>query len=181
MLGALAADAIFCATVLVEIMAALSILQGANAIQLREEFEPILAFYHTHAVPVIAFGAGAVPAHTQTWFADATIIATVLFFLFFIKQARRATAPYEAENPFSDADAPSRGEKIVDWLLPVIVCAAGAFIFSLTLLPFLTLPVALWLILRKAWSSSWFEVSSAYYANVLVLGLGVAAIMALPR
>jgi hypothetical protein len=182
MLRALAADAIFCAAVFLETLAALSILQGANAIQLREEFDPILAFYHAHLAPVIAFGASLVPAHTPTWFADATIIATVLFFLFFIKQARRATAAHDADFlPHVASDVPTRAELAIDWLLPASFCAIGAFLCSLTLLPFLTLPIAVWLAVRKAWNPSWFEISGTYYMNILILAGAIAAILAMPR
>jgi hypothetical protein len=183
MLGALAADAIFCAAVFFEIIAALSILDRAHAIQLREELDPIFAFYHAHAEPVAAWGTNLIPARISPWYADAYIIAAVFFFLFFIAQARKAMAPYDDKSLTRPAATePSRVETAVDTVLPPVFCAIGAFLSAVTLLPLLTLPAALWLLGRRilGWPG-WFEVSRSYYLNILVLIAAIAVMFTLPR
>ncbi len=184
MLFALSADAVFCAAVFFETLAALSILHTASAVPLREELEPILTFYHQKAMPLIAFGANIVPFQVPAWFADATVIASVLFFLFFIAQARRAAAPYDADRQAGALDGamPTRVEAAIDWALPTLACAVGAFVSALTLLPFLTVPIALWLAARRtSRQPSWFQVSRSYYVNVAAVSTAVAFIIALPH
>jgi hypothetical protein len=167
MLRALSADAIFIAAVLIEIIAALSLLQSGYAIVLREEFEPVLTLYRGQALPFLAAGANAVWPSRPQWIADASLLAGVFFFLFFIAQARNAMAPYDGALTGGDA---SRAERLIDWALPVVLCALGGLILAPTLLPFLTLPAALFLGVRKLLGlSSWFEVSRSYYVNLLCL------------
>jgi len=176
MLRALTADAIFIATVFIESLAALSLLQAGHAAILREEFEPVLAFYRTKLVPLVGYGANAVWPSAPQWFADASILAAILFFLFFIAQARKAMAPYE--EPHSQAPA----EAALDWALPVAFCAAGALVTGPTLLPFLTLPAALFLgLVKLAGRPCWFELSRSYYFNILCLSAVLAGILGLQR
>jgi hypothetical protein len=182
MLRALSADAIFIAAVLAEIIAALSLLQSVHAIILREEFEPVLAVYRAQVLPFLAVGANAVwPAQPQ-WFADASLIAGVLFFLFFIAQTRNAMAPLDeafAQRVGKDRDA-SRAEGLIDWALPVVFCIVGALVFAPAQLPFLTLPAALFLGVRRLLGfSSWFEVSRSYYVNLLCLATVLLGILSL--
>src|SRR5208337_4831888 len=100
MLRALAADAVFIAALFVEALASLSLLQSTQAITLREEFEPMLGFYHAKLAPVLAFGANLVWRPAPQWFVDASVLAAILFFLFCIAQARKAMEPYEpAQTP----------------------------------------------------------------------------------
>ncbi len=176
MLRALMADAIFIAAVFIEILAALSLLQARHVAVLREEFEPVLSFYRTQIVPVLGYGANSVWPSAPQWFADASILAAILFFLFFIAQARKASAPYE--EPLSRA----RIEAVLDWALPVVFCAFGALVFGPTLLPFLTLPAALFLGLgRLAGQPCWFELSRSYYFNIIYLSAVLAGILGLQR
>jgi hypothetical protein len=179
MLRALFADAIFIAAVLVEIIAALSLLQSAQAIVLREEFGPVLSVYREQALPFLAASANLVWPSRPQWFADASLLAGIFFFLFFIAQARNAMAPFD-ETPMprlGKYDA-SRAERLIDWLLPAVLCAFGALVLAPTLLPFLTLPAALLLGGRKLFGHpSWFEVSRSYYLNLLCLGGGLLAIL----
>ena len=137
MLRALAADAVFIAALFVEALASLSLLQSVHAIALREEFAPVLGFYNAKLVPVLAFGANAVWRPAPQWFLDAAVLSAILFFLFFIAQTRKAMAPYEA------VQTSTRIEAFVDWAFPAVFCAAGALVLGATLLPLLTLPVAL--------------------------------------
>ncbi len=183
MLRALTADAVFIAALLVELVSTLSILQSTHAIVLREEFEPVLSFYRTQAVPILGFGANLAWSGAPQWFADASILAAVFFFLFFIAQARIAMAPYgEAGTQRYNKSASERIEAAIDWALPVAICGLGALVLAPTLLPLLTLPAALFLAARKlAGRSSWFEVSRSYYVNALVLGVAAGAILALQR
>jgi hypothetical protein len=165
MLRALVADAAFIASLFVEVLASLSLLQSAGVIALREEFAPLLASYNAKLVPVLAAGANVVWHPAPQWFMDATVLSTILFFLFFIAQARKAMAPYEPAEKLTNIEA------AVDWLLPVIFCAVGALIPGPTLLPFLTLPAALFLGARRlAGRPSRFELSRSYYVNLLCLG-----------
>lgn len=174
MLGALTADAVFIAAVFVEVLAALSLLQSVQGIALREEFEPVLGFYRTHIAPVLAYGANVIWGAAPQWFADASILAAILFFLFFIAQARKAMAPYEA------AASLARAEAVIDWALPALFCALGALVFGPTLLPFLTLPAALFLGLGRLMERPcWFEVSRGYYSNILCLGAALIGMLAL--
>jgi hypothetical protein len=184
MLGALAADALFCIAVLIETLAALSLLKAAKAITLREELEPMLAFYNLHIMPVLGFGANLLPVRVAGWYPDAAVIAIFIFFFFFIAQARAAMAPFASESgpsPKSD-DVPTPVEAAVDAALPVAACAIGAFLCAPTLLPLLTPPVALWLLGRSlAGHPSWFVISRGYYVNALAVIAGVALILALPH
>src|SRR5262249_43032459 len=102
MLRALSADAIFIAAGRAEIIAALSLLQSGCAIALPEEFEPVLAVYRGQALPFLAAGANAVWPSRPQWFADASVLAGVFFFLFFIAQARNAMAPLDGSRPAGD-------------------------------------------------------------------------------
>jgi hypothetical protein len=162
MLRALAADAVFIAALFVEALASLSLLQSTRAITLREEFEPVLGFYHAKLAPVLAFGANLVWRPAPQWFADASVLAAILFFLFCIAQARKAMEPYEP------AQTPTKIEAIIDWALPAVFCAAGALVSGPTLLPFLTLPAALLLgAAQLAGRPRRFELSRSYYFNLL--------------
>ncbi len=178
MLRAIIADAIFCAALFVESLAVLSMLQAVAGFELREEFTPILNAYHARTAPFAVLGGSLFAAKPPLWYADAVLIAAVLFFLFFIAQARNATAPYD-DPGLPPAAADTRLEMAIDFLLPVVVCLIGALVTAPALLPFLTLPVALWLLLKRLFGRpSWFKVSPSYYVNVVLLGTLVAAIVA---
>jgi hypothetical protein len=184
MLRAVSSDAFFIVAVFFETLAALSLLQSVQAIALPEAFEPVLAFYRTGALPFLAPGAAFFAASAPKWLPDASIIASVFFFLFFIKQARRAMAPYGDGDLIEDlgSDAPDRSEAFVDWVLPPAACAAGAILTAPTMLPFLTLPTALFLTARRlAGFSSWFDLSRSFYVNLLCLGAAVGAAFSLLR
>jgi hypothetical protein len=177
MLRAVAADAFFGLAVFIETAAAVSLLQ-LWGIPLREELAPILAFYHSS----LSFGpASSVgPATFPAWFADAYVLAFVLFFFFFIAQFRSAMAPYN-EAALSGAPLSSM-ERAVDATLPVMFCLLGAAFFSITLLPLLTPIAAFWLLVRKlAGCPSWFQVSRSYYANLLVVSALTAIIAGFAR
>ena len=175
----LTADAVFIAAVFVETLAALSLLEDARAIAPREEFDPVLAFYRAELAPALAPGAGIVWARAPQWFVDATLIAPVFFFLFFIAQARNAMAPYGGERVRAGCGG-NRLEAAIDWVLPPIFCAAGALALAPTLLPFLTLPASVFLAANKlAGRSCWFELSAAYYLNILWLGIALAGVLVL--
>ncbi len=173
MLAALMADAVFIAAIFAEVLAALSILQWVQAISLREEFGPVLAFYRGQAIPYLAPGAQLFWRPAASWYADACIFAAVLFFLFFIAQARRAM------SPLGDAASGSnRLEALIDWLLPAALCAAAALVLAPTLLALLTLPAAAILGLRRlAGQPSWFELSRSYYLNIVFLGVALGAVL----
>jgi hypothetical protein len=176
MLKALVADAIFIATLFAEVLASLSLLQSTHLIALREEFEPILAFYHASLAPVLAVGLNLFWHSAPQWFVDAAVLSAILFFLFFIARARKAMAPYEP------AGEPSAAEAFVDWLLPAVFCAAGALVLGPTLLPLLTLPAALLIgILQLAGRQCRFELSRGYYVNLLCLGAVLGGILILQR
>ncbi len=180
---AIAADAIFCAALFVESLALLSLLQAVAGLELREEFTPILTSYRAWTAPVSALGASLFAGKPPVWYGDAALIAAVLFFSFFIAQARNATAPYEAESlPAPAGDEATRLEAAIDFTLPAAACAIGAVLTAPTLLAFLTLPVALWLLLKRVFGRrSWFEVSASYYVNVALLASVAAAAFALNR
>ena len=160
MLRTIFADAVFCAALfvaylpwwpVVESLAVLSILQAVAGLELREEFTPIMNSYHAKTVALSAIGGSLFAGKPPLWFADAVLIAAVLFFLFFIAQARNAMAPYDDRH--GAATAPS-------------------------LLPFLTLPIALWLLLKRLFGKpSWFKVSASYYVNIALLAGMAAAIL----
>jgi hypothetical protein len=177
MLMAIVADAVFCAAVFAETLALISIFQTAYGLQLNEAFIPIMRAYHEKMAPLAGlsgnFGA-------PEWAADASLIAAVLFFSFFIAQARRATAPYDdGQGPHYKA---TRLDAAIDFILPAAACAIGAALTAPALLPFLTLPAALWLFVKRlSGKPSWFEVSSSYYLNVLLLSVAATAIWALAR
>ncbi|MGO8955203.1 MAG: hypothetical protein ACLPWS_14425 [Rhodomicrobium sp.] len=181
----LAADAFFVAAVLIEVLAALSLLQSAQFAVLREEFEPVLAYYRAGAVPLLAPGAAIVWPDAPQWFTDASILSAVLFFLFFIAQARQAMAPHPSNGPGVPGPggwAPDRTEAAIDWALPVALCVLGALLLAPTLLPLLSLPAALFLGVKKlAGHPSWFEVSRSYYVNTLCLTVAIAGILAFQR
>ena len=184
MLRALMADAIFIAAVLIETMAALSLLQSGHAIALPEAFEPVLAFYRNQALSVLAPGAGFLSAVAPYWLADASIIASVLFFLFFIRQARHAMSPHGGEGvPEPGGAKLDRSELIIDWILPAAACAIGALVTAPTLLPFLTVPAAIFLAARKlSGLSNWFEISRSFFANLLCFGAALGgSLLLLPR
>ena len=110
MLRALAADAVFIAALFVEALASLSLLQSVYAIALREELEPMLAFYHAELAPVLAIGTKLVWREPPQWFMDASVLSAILFFLFCIAQARKAMAPYEP------VQSTTRIDTFVDWV-----------------------------------------------------------------
>jgi hypothetical protein len=179
---ALTSDAIFIAAIFIEIAAALSLLQSSHAVFLREEFEPVLSYYRNHAAPVFGAGAGLLWSKGPQWFTDATVVGAVLFFLFFIAQARNAMAPFqEALAPtFAPIPASNRAEATLDWVLPVLFCGLGALIAAPTLLPLLAVPAALVLYARRLLGlPSWFEVTPAFYLNLLVLAAALLLILSL--
>ncbi len=176
MLRALAADAVFIAALFVEALASLSLLQSTQAITLREEFEPMLGFYHAKLAPVLAFGANLVWRPAPQWFVDASVLAAILFFLFCIAQARKAIEPYEP------AQTPTKIEAIIDWALPAVFCAGGALVLGPTLLPLLTLPAALLLGVKElARRPCRFELSRSYYTNLVCLGALLGGTLLLQR
>ena len=181
MLRAIFADAVFCAALFVESLAAISILQSVAGLDLPEGFIPVMNSYHAKTAPLSAIGGVIFASKPPVWYADAMLIAAVFFFSFCIAQAQNAMAPYD------DPDAAPVGqvralESAIDFFLPVAVCAAGAVLTAPTLLPFLTVPVALWLLLKRmSGKPSWFKVSPGYYVNLVLLGAIAAAIAALPR
>jgi len=181
MLRAIFADAVFCAALFIESLAVLSVLQALAGLELREEFTPILNSYHTKTAPLSAIGGSLFAGRPPAWYVDAALIGAVLFFQFFIAQARNAMAPYD--DPKGSPIAEAKGvEAAIDFFLPAAVCAIGAAITAPTLLPFLTLPVALWLLLKRLFGKpSWFKVSTSYYANFVLLAAIAAAIFALAR
>jgi len=177
MIRAMAGDGIFIAALFFELLAALSILERSQAIALPEAFAPVMSFYRLQALPILAPLAHALRDALPKWLPDAALIASVFFFHFFIAQARRAVAPFESEGLGAKKD---RAEAVIDWALPGAACVAGAVITGPTLLPLLTLPVALVLTARRvAGHRSWFEVPPAYFANLLGLALVPVIIAAL--
>jgi hypothetical protein len=174
MLRAIFADAMFCAALFLESLAVLSILQAVAGLDLREEFTPIMNSYHAKTAPLSAIVGSLFAGRAPAWFADAVLIAAVLFFLFFIAQARNAMAPYD--DPEGAAPDEAKGlEAGIDFFLPAAICAIGAAVTAPALLPFLTLPIALWLLLKRLFGKpSWFNVSASYYVNIALLA-GVAA------
>ncbi len=183
MLKALIADAIFIASLFIEVCAALSLLQSSNAIVLREALEPVLAFYRGHGTPIFAFGAQIIWPSGPEWFLDSTVLSEFFFFLFFIAQARIGMSPYSETGAGCEKErAFSRIETLIDWALPIVFCAIGAFILAPTLLPLLTLPAALMLGAKKLLGGrSLFEISASYYLNLLCLGGAVLGILALQK
>ena len=166
MLRALVADAVFLAALFAEALASLSLLQSVQAVTLAEAFEPMLRVYRAELAPMLAIGANVVWHPAPQWFVDASVLSAILFFLFFIAQARKAMAPYEPA-----AGQPSRVEAAVDWLLPAVFCVAGALVLGPTLLPLLTVPAALVLgASQHAGRFRSFELSRGYYFNLLCLG-----------
>jgi hypothetical protein len=182
MLRALLADAIFIAAVFIETIAGLSLLQSGHTIVLREELDPVLSVYREQAIPFLAAGANVVwPARPQ-WFADASLLAGIFFFLFFIAQTRNGMAPYEEAFParLGQNGVKSRAERLLDWGLPVVFCLIGALVLAPTLLPFLTVPAAFFLGVRTLLGlPSWFEISRSYYINLLCLAGALLGILAL--
>jgi hypothetical protein len=181
MIIAVASDAVFFTALFFEALAVLTILHAAHAIEIQEAFEPILAFYHDRALPVIALGARLLPGNQPPWFASAYVISAVLFYLFFIEQARRAMAPFPLLAPDPSGDKPTPVETALDEILPVGVCALGAFMLAATLLPVATVPLALWIGARGLQGNpTWFNVSRGYYVNLLILGAFVFLALAWP-
>ncbi len=181
MLRSIFADAVFCAALFVESLALLSIFQAVAGVNLRDEFTPVMSSYHARTAPVSAIGASLFAGKPPAWYADALLIAAALFFLFFIAQARNAMAPYDepAGSPILEAKGV---EAAIDFFLPTAVCVIGAAITAPTLLPFLTVPIALWLLLKRLFGKpSWFKVSASYYVNILLLAGLATAIFALAR
>ncbi len=165
MLRALVADAVFIAALFVEALASLSLLQSVHAVTLAEAFEPVLGYYRGELAPMLAIGAYLVWPAAPRWFVDASVLSAILFFLFFIAQARKSMAPYEQA-----AGQPTIAEAVADWLLPAVFCAAGALVLGATLLPLLTVPAALAIGAgqRAGWFR-WFELSGGYYFNLFCL------------
>jgi hypothetical protein len=177
MLMAIVADAVFCAAVFAETLALISIFQAAHGLQLNDAFIPVMRAYREKMAPLAGLGTNfGAPA----WVADASLIAGVMFFSFFIAQALNAMAPYDdGQGP---SYKPARLEAAIDFILPASLCAIGAVLTAPTLLPFLTLPAALWLLMKRvAGKPSWFEVSTSYYVNAALLAVVAAAIFVLAR
>jgi hypothetical protein len=176
MLRALAVDAVFIATLFTEVLASLSLLQSTHSIVLREEFEPVLAFYHASVAPILAVGSNVVWHSAPQWFVDAAVLSAILFFLFFIAQARKAMAPYDPAAELTVAEA------FIDTLLSGLFCAGGALILGPTLLPLLTLPAVLLIgAMQLAGGRCQFELSRGYYVNLLCLGAVLSGILILQR
>ena len=181
MLRAIFADALFCAALSAESLAVLSTFQAMSGLELPEEFSPIMNSYHAKTAPFAAIGSTFFASKPPAWYADAVLIAAVLFFLFFIAQAQNAMAPYD-DPQASPISEPSGLEAAIDLILPAFVCVIGAVMTAPTLLPFLTLPVALWLLLKRLFGQpSWFKVSPGYYVNIVLLTAVAAAIFVLAR
>jgi len=181
MLRAIAADAVFCAALLVESLAVLSILEGTFGLAFGELSMPILKAWRAATEPFVGFGAAVFSSKPPGWVVDAAAISGVLFFLFFIRQARNAIAPFE-DGTYPPGAVVTRYDALIDDAIPTVLCALGAVVFAPTLLPLLTLPVALWLLLKRlAGKPSWFEVSPSYYVNLLLLAGIAAAIFGLLR
>ncbi|MBT3070808.1 hypothetical protein KKP04_08005 [Rhodomicrobium sp. Az07] len=175
MLRAIAADAVYCAAILVESLALLSILEGAFGLAFGELFIPILKTWRDATEPFVGFGAALFSSSPPVWVVDAAAISGVLFFLFFIGQARKAIAPFE-DGTYPPGAVVTRQDAFIDDALPTVLCALGAVLFAPTLLPLLTLPVALWLLGRKlVGRPAWFAVSNAYYVNCALLACVAAA------
>jgi hypothetical protein len=173
MIRGMTGDAIFIMAVFFENLAALSLLERFKAIVMPEAFSPVMALYHTKILPLLVPLAQLIKDETPAWLSDAALIASVLFFHFFIGQTRQAMAPFEGEG-----EARDRAEALIDWLLPIAACAIAAIATGPLLLPLLTLPAALALsALRLSGSRPRFKVPSGYYANLL--GLGLAPILVL--
>jgi hypothetical protein len=180
MLMAIVADAVFCAAFFAETLALISIFQAAYGIELNDALVPVMRAYHDKTAALAAFGSVLFAGKPPAWFAGAVIIAAVLFFSFFIRQARNAMAPYDDGG--GKAYATARLDTAIDFILPAAICAIGAGLTAPTLLPFLTLPFALLLILKRlAGRPSWFEVSPSYYVNLALLAGVAAAIFVLAR
>ena len=113
MLRAIFADALFCAALFAESLALLSIFQAMSGLELPEEFTPIMNSYHAKTAPFAAIGSAFFASKPPAWYADAVLIAAVLFFLFFIAQARNAMAPYDdpQASPVSEAQRPRSGNR----------------------------------------------------------------------
>jgi hypothetical protein len=171
MLTAMLSDALFIGAVFFEALAVLSLLRSAQAIALPEALEPVLTFYREKAMPILTPGTPFVWGSSPGWVADASIVSAVLFFQFFILQARRAMAPCGGAGPIYKRQPLERIEALIDWALPGAACAAGALIAGPILAPLLTVPAAIMLEVRRlAGSPSWFHVSKSYYLNLLCLG-----------
>lgn len=179
MLLAMFADAVFCAAFLAEALALVSILQAVEGLGLNEAFAPILRFYHAETAPLLPVGSVLFAGKPPVWFADAAVLSAVFFFLFLIEQARNAMAPYPDADGRSPP-APTRHDAAIDLVLPPAVVAIAAVFTAPTLLPALTLPLGLILLLRKAFGSpSWFKVSPSFYVNLLLLAAIAAALFAM--
>jgi hypothetical protein len=176
MFRALVADAAFIAALFIEVLASLSLLQSVHAIALRDEFTPLLASYHVKLAPFLAVGTKLVWRPAPQWFVDAAVIGAVLFFLFFIAQARKAMAPYEPTAQLTNIEA------AIDWLLPVLFCSAGALALGPTLLPLLTVPAAVILGAKRVagWPGQ-FVLSRSFFANLMCLVIVLGAIFILQR
>lgn len=178
MLRAVLSDAVFCAGLFVQSLALLSIFQSVKGLDLPEGFIPVMNSYHAMTAPLLGAASVIFAGKPPLWYADAMLIAGVLFFSFFIAQAQNAMAPYD------DPDAPPAGEArgleaAIDFMLPVAVCAIGAALTAPALLAFLTVPVAVWLLLKRLFGKpSWFKVSAGYYVNLVLLCAVAATIVA---
>lgn len=183
MLKALATDAFFIAAVFIETLAALSLAESASVIRLREEFEPIVAFYRGLAAPWLAAGTHLAYAPPPQWYVDASVLSVFLFFFFFLSQTRSAMAPYEDPSlPGLSVSAPTAFEAFIDWLLPPIFCGIGALLLGPALLPFLTFPAAFLLAMRRFQGKiSWFHFPRGYFPNLIMTGLAFGAILILQR
>jgi hypothetical protein len=178
MLMTIVADAVFFAALFTETLALISIAHAIHGLALNDALIPVMRFYRETTAPFAGVGASLFAA--PPWFADAVIIAAVLFFSFFITQARNAMAPYD--NGDGASYKATRLDAAIDSTLPAAFCAIGAAVTAPTLLPFLTIPAALWLLITKAAGKpSCFEVSRSYYVNLALLGCVAAAIFALIR
>ncbi|WKW52182.1 hypothetical protein [Rhodomicrobium lacus] len=175
MLRAIAADAVFCAALLVESLAVLSILESTFGLAFGELSMPILKAWRAATEPFVGFGAAVFSSKPPGWVVDAAAISGVLFFLFFIRQARNAIAPFE-DGTYPPGAVVTRYDALIDDAIPTVLCALGAVVFAPTLLPLLTLPVALWLLAKKQFGRpAWFAVSVTYYVNVAALACLAAA------
>jgi hypothetical protein len=182
MLTAMLSDALFIGAVFFEALAVLSVLRSWQAMALPEALEPVLMFYREKAIPILAPGTPLVWGASPGWLADASVIAAVFFFQFFILQARRAMAPHGYEGSIYNRKPSERIETLIDWALPGAACAAGALITAPILAPFLTVPAAIILEARRlAGFPSWFQVSKSYYLNLFCLAVLLGGALTLLR
>lgn len=172
MFRSLLKDGLFTALVLLETLALLNIFRVKFAWPLRGELEPVLAFYETSIAPITSFPAHFIFAAARDWYGDAYFVSAVVGFLFFIRQARRAVAPHEADDGRGEDGRGEDGRGVlesgIDRAFAFAVAGIAAAALSFALLPLLTPLIAVWLGLAKlAGRPSWYQISRSYFWNLL--------------